>query len=75
MRGIYIKESEGDKVTGFHLSFRSNYPGKWVVQTFTRCSLDRVVSNASEVIHDPDIYYLKNERKGTVCQILKVSAS
>jgi hypothetical protein len=55
MRGIYIKESAGDKVTGFYLSFQH---GGWVVHGFTNCTLALVEENAARVIHDPETYYM-----------------
>jgi len=62
MRGIYIKENVGDKVTGFYLFFSS---GGWMVRSFTRCTLALVEETAVAVIHDPEIYYLTTGQLGS----------
>jgi len=55
MRGIYIKESAGDKVTGFYVSFQRR---GWVVHGFTNCTLAFVKEEATRLIDNPEIYYL-----------------
>tara|TARA_B100000131_G_scaffold309819_1_gene340771 strand:+ start:572 stop:757 length:186 start_codon:yes stop_codon:yes gene_type:complete len=55
MRGIYIIEKSGDKVTGHYLSKRN---GRWRVHRFKNCSLEAVIEEAELVIHEPTVYTL-----------------
>jgi len=55
MRGIYIIEQSGDRATGHYLSKKG---GRWRVHLFKNCSLEKIIENASHVIHEPTIYTL-----------------
>lgn len=60
LRAIYIIDTDpAGKVTGHYISFKGN---RRIVHKFTHCRLDLVVEQASEVIHNPTIYNLTEER-------------
>ena len=53
MRGIYIIEQSGDKVTGHYLSKKG---GRGIVHRFYHCTLSAVLVEASRVIDKPWVY-------------------
>jgi hypothetical protein len=60
MRGIYIIEQSGDKVTGHYLSKIEG--GRWRVHLFENCTLEWVKREAHLVIHEPTIHTLTQQR-------------
>jgi len=58
MRGIYIKGSAGNKVSGFYVSFQRR---GWVVHRFANCTVAFVKKEAARLIDNPEIYYLTKE--------------
>ena len=58
MRGIYITEQSGDKITGHYLSFKM---GRWIVHLFKNCTLGWVKREASLVIDNPVVCTAKPE--------------